>query len=166
MRARFARRTRPHSRFLAAAVGRDRCRARDDPGHDDHGRFRCARVFRRERRDARKIRVVARKNDAPDGERTRSGRNKTLRRRSDGGRAEASRLIVGLSSRSEIYPRRNRRQFASGRFWNAALLDRKFDPVAGVQFGYVIGRYDTQLENMFARLDAVERAFFAFEHSH
>ena len=30
----------------------------------------------------------------------------------------------------------------------------------------MIGRYDAQLEDMFAGLDAVERAFFAFEHSH
>jgi hypothetical protein len=48
----------------------------------------------------------------------------------------------------------------------ATLLDGKFDLVAGVQFGNVIGCYDAQLEDMFAGLDAVERAFVAVEHSH
>jgi len=48
----------------------------------------------------------------------------------------------------------------------AALFDDELDLVARVQFGLVVRRDDAQFQKMFAGLDAVERAFFAFEHAH
>lgn len=47
-----------------------------------------------------------------------------------------------------------------------ASFNSELNLVAGVQLGCVVRCDDAQLQDMFAGLDAVERAFFAFEHAH
>ena len=46
------------------------------------------------------------------------------------------------------------------------LFDGELHLVGGVQLGFVVRGDDAELEDMFAGFDAVERAFFAFEHAH
>jgi hypothetical protein len=64
-------------------------------------------------------------------------------------------MPVGLSQRR-----------MSGPTLDGASFYREVDFVLGVQFGLMVVGDDAQLQRVFARLDAVECAFRAFEHTH
>jgi len=89
-RERFERRTRRRNRLVATVVGRDHrgCGARHlRVGESGRGRH-----------DARGVRNIAPRNDAPGAAWTRREKTKTRRRRSSTSRAGVSRLIFGISS--------------------------------------------------------------------